>query len=148
MIKLITFTQLVNEPNFDVLIAEYGDEARLEGLPFPSPNIDMYLTLERNGTLFINAIYDDALLVGFMACNMATLPQYSAAKVCAEMSFFVAKTHRRGGTGKRLHDASLYEASVRGAEGFVITAKANSVFSRVVEHWGFTESNRIYFKAL
>lgn len=147
-IKKVTYQELANDSAFDRLVAEFADECRADGLPYPSPDHDSYIEMEKSGALVFLGAYKCGALAGWLGISFSRPPQYESRLFASQMSFFVERAARKYGAGKLLIDAAEEVAKNKGAIAFAATAKANSAFSRVVERWGYVETSRIYIKPL
>lgn len=144
-IRPISVSDIRAASNLVELLAEYAQESAINGMPVPMPDWNLYQSLEDTGGLLIFGAYSDTQLVGFMGANLAYAAQYSAT-LANTMAFFVAASHRKFGTGKRLADRMTEEAFQRGASAVAIGAPSESRLAKAAEVLGFKETNRLYLR--
>ncbi len=134
-------------PNIWELLQLYADESAVKGLPSPSAKAELYKQLESTGALHsIGAFLGDEL-VGFITVLSAKLPHYGNLVSVAE-SFFVTKEHRKTGAGLRLLRSAEEHAKSVGSPGLLVSAPVGGDLAEVMPGVGYTESSRVFFKAL
>lgn len=148
MVIRTTIDALDREPNLPDLLAAYGAESAIAGMPPFCAQMDAYRGLEAAGLLHAFGAYDGTELVGVLLLMLATLPHYGAVVATTE-SFFVAPEHRSGGHGLRLLRAAEVHAAALGAVGVFVSAPVGSQLEKVLDSvWSYTEASRVFFKRL
>ncbi len=146
-IRPITIAALEAAPNIWELLAEYGAESAIDGMPDPAVKVEAYRQLEAGGLLHAIAAHKEGELIGFITVLKAPLPHYSALVAVTE-SFFVAKAHRKTGAGLRLLRAAEKKARELGSPGLLVSAPFEGDLFYVLPRVGYAETNRIFFKRL
>lgn len=140
-----TVAAIMGAPEFPALLGEYAAESANRGLPPPMVYLDRYPMLEAAGALHsVSAMLDDKL-IGFITVLVSVLTHYGFSVAVSE-SYFVAKAHRGTGAGLRLLKAAEEKTKALGARGIYVSAQTGSALDKVLEHGGYRETNRIYFK--
>lgn len=130
------------------LLAEYGEESAIAGLPPPKIDEVSYLRMERAGISNLVVATLDGELIGFILVIVNLNPHYSA-KLAVVESFFVAKAHRKSGAGRMLQKRAEEIAKQKGAVGLLMSAPVGSRLARVLElDKGYRETNRVFFRSL
>lgn len=142
-----TLDDLEHAPNFDDLIAQYEDEAKIIGLPARQPNWAMYRAMEQAGAFHVICAHRDGELVGFATLIASIVPHYGVL-MCTSESIFVVKAHRKGGLGLRLLRAAQAKAKELGAQALFVSAPSEGALAKVLPRVGFKETNRSYFRKL
>lgn len=127
------------------LLNEYANESAISGLPSPTAKSEMYKHMEIIGALYTIGAYINDILIGYITLLSPVLPHYSVLITVTE-SFFVAKKHRKGGTGlKLLREAESY-AKKQGSPGLLVSAPFGGSLAEVLPHIGYMETNRVFFR--
>jgi hypothetical protein len=151
-VRQCKFDELANAPGFDVLCAEYAAEsARMPEFGEPKIDAGTYRAMEATGMAHcigawnVGAYRDE--LVGFGVVVLSTLPHYSKL-IGSLISFFVAHTARKGGTGTQIRELAERISQERGALALLISAPVESRLDVILPRSGYRETNRLYVKAL
>lgn len=147
IIRRITITELRSHQNIYALLKEYEVESKIAELPDCNPQWATYETLEQNGFLVAYGGFNGDTLMGFVVLLTNVLPHYGK-KVTTTESFFVAKTYRKTGLGKRLLDTAEIWAMMSGSEALMISAPSEGVLAKVLPRSGYRETNRVFFKGV
>ncbi len=145
MIRPSTVAELEAAPTFAALLAEYGAESAIEGLPPPSARMETYRALNAAGVLHVLAAWTGDVLVGFITVLAAPLPHY-ARTVAVSESFFVAKASRSTGAGLKLLRAAEDKARELGSPGLLVSAPFEGNLFRVLPRVGYSEVGRTFFR--
>lgn len=140
-----TVAAIVEAPEFDALIDEYGRESSIPGLPKPRARIEQYLAYEQMGIMHAFSALQDGELVGFISLVAPVMPHYSVPLAVSE-SFFVASAHRKGGAGLRLLEVAEERARALGSPGLLVCAPFAGRLFNVLPRRGYRETNRVFFK--
>jgi GNAT superfamily N-acetyltransferase len=140
-----TIAALEAADNLPALLAEYADEAAIDGLPAPASRIETYRHLEQVGALHTISAVRDGRLVGFITLVAPVMPHYSVPLAVSE-SFFVARADRCGGAGLKLLRAAEDKARALGSPGLLVSAPYRGDLFRVLPRVGYRETNRAFFK--
>ena len=146
-IRHCTIAELFSAPAMPALLDDYAAEAAIAGMPTPAAQMRLYQALESSGMLGVIGAFAGGELVGFINILVSELPHYSA-KVGTSESFFVAPSHRSGGTGQRLLDAAEEHARNRGAVGLLVSAPHGGRLERALPLMGYRQSNSVFFRGL
>ena len=136
-----------NAPNIGALVADYVEEAGVPEMGPANPQWGQYHQLEDSGMLHCFGVWDDETLVGMCFVLISSVPHFGVPFASLE-TFFVAKSHRAGGTGLRLLRAAEDLARDHGLRHVMATAPAESALSVVLPRRGYRESNRVYLRVL
>ena len=148
IISASTVMAIMGAPEFPALVAEYAAESALAGLPPPDAKMPMYLQLEAMGRLHAFSATIGDTLVGFISLLVSPLPHYDGIPVAIGESFFVAAEHRKSGAGLRLMNAAENRARDLGCPGILLSTPFGGRLFELLPKCGYTESHRVYFKAL
>jgi GNAT superfamily N-acetyltransferase len=133
--------------SFPALLAEYGAESAISGLPPPAAKMEQYRQLEAVGILHvIAATLDDGDLIGLITVLCAPLPHYGGAPIGITESFFVRPMHRKSGAGLRLLKAAEEKAAAMGCSDLLVTAPIDGDLAEVLPRRGFRMTNVVYAK--
>lgn len=141
-----TFAELEAAPEFPALVAEYGDECAMAGLPPPLYDPVKYRQLCSMGVLNTFAADIDGHLIGFILVVVTTLGHYANVSVAVSESYFVGKAHRMSGAGVKLLRRGEELARERGCPGLLVSAPSGGSLAEVLPRVGYTETNRVFFK--
>lgn len=139
--------ELATAPNFDALCAEYATESGIPELGEPKVDVPMYQSMEAVGMGCCIGAWNGDELVGFGVLTLSPLPHYSKRIGCL-ISFFVASSARKGGTGIRIRQTAERIATERGAVGLMISAPNESRLDVILPRSGYRATNRLYFRSL
>lgn len=143
-IRKCTVSDIVNAPNFAMLIKAYGDECAVSGLPSPETRIPIYYQLEVSGLFDAFGAYEDNDLIGFISMLEYPSAHYGVPLGMSE-SFFVKKDKRGTGAGAMLRKAIKVRAVERGLKGVLLTAPVNGPLAAVLEQADdCTETHRVF----
>ena len=131
-IRQTTVAQLSSEPNFDEILAEYGAERELDGLPSPKADLDMYKKLEEIGGLQVFSAYFEGILIGFVNVLVSKNPHYGLDFAYTE-SFFVLKNHRKTGAGIELRKSAEKYAILKKCPALIVSAAVGSNMEKWME---------------
>lgn len=144
----ITVDDLFDHHDAPSLLAEYGAESSIYGLPAPKPDQEIYRLLERSGALHVMAAFQGDTMLGFLALIVSANPHYST-KLAATESYFVGADYRKTGAGLKLRKQAEELATMRGAKGFLISAPASGKLADVMaSDRNYRETNRVFFRSL
>ena len=146
-IKLVTFKEVSEDPNFQGLLAEYAIESAIEGLPRPNCQIDMYKSMEEMGIIHILGSFKDGVMTGFISLVVTVIPHYGATVATTE-SYFVGEAYRKDGAGLMLLREAERYAAILGAVGLLVSAPFGGKLAEVMSKTGYTESNLVFFRSL
>ena len=144
-IKRIRFSELENDPDFEILCEENANESHIKGMPPISIHRETYRKFDQSGLFFIFGAYDGDRLIGFLSVIATLLPHYGVLTAMSE-SFFVRKADRKSGAGLKLLDAGERFAEELGAPGFFLSAPVGGVLAKVLPRRGYTKTNEVFFK--
>ena len=130
-VRLCTYAELSQEPNFKQLIAAYADEAALVGMPAPNPDYATYAKLDQLDTFVVLGAFLQGKLVGFISMYVVQLPHYSELVATTE-SFFVDSQYRKTNAGHLLRSRARMEAQQRGAIGIFFSAAIGGKLERIL----------------
>lgn len=129
------------------LLAEYGEESALAGLPVPKPHEPTYLQLEANAGFHLIVALDKGELIGFATILIYLNPHYST-KLAVTESLFVRRPKRKTGAGIQLIKCCEEIAQAAGAAGLLVSAPMEGSLGRVLENRGtFRETNRVFLRS-
>lgn len=137
--------ELANASNFDALCVEYAAESGIPELGDANVDVPAYRAMEAVGMACCIGAWRDDELVGFGVVTLSVLPHFSKRVGCL-ISFFVAASARKGGTGTRIREAAERIAKERGGEGLFISAPSESRLDAILPRSGYRATNRLYFK--
>ncbi|MDE2099127.1 MAG: GNAT family N-acetyltransferase [Patescibacteria group bacterium] len=144
-VRLVSLNEITEADNFRELLAEYAAASAIKGLPYPSPRIDIYQTLEKSGVYKGFAAFRDGGLIGFFMALWTINPHYGVAIAFME-SFFVTKRYRRTGAAiKLLRFTEKYFRDLK-APGLFITAPKGSDLEKILPRLGYDETNTVFLK--
>ena len=144
-IQPATVAEIEAADTFGELLAEYGAESAIEGLPAPAAKMEVYRALEAAGALHAISATKDGALIGFITIVAPVLPHYSTIVAVSE-SFFVAKSQRKTGAGMRLLRAAENKARALGSSGLLVSAPFGGDLFKVLPRVGYREASRAFFK--
>ncbi len=140
-----TVADLVAAPTFHELLAKYGEECAIAGMPPPSAKLEIYKKIEQSGLLHVFAAFEDEVLIGFITVLLSELPHYGVNTGITE-SFFVAKEQRKTGAGLALLHAAEKLAETYGSPGLLVSAPWGGVLADVLPRCGYEVSNVVFFR--
>ncbi|MGF6738492.1 GNAT family N-acetyltransferase [Paraburkholderia atlantica] len=145
-IRQCTFDELASAASFGALCAGYAAESgRIAELGEHKVDGDAYRAMEAAGVARCIGAWDGDQLVGFGVVTLSVLPHFSKLIGCL-ISFFVAASARKGGTGTQIREAAERIAHERGAAGLMISAPAESRLDVILPRIGYRATNRLYFR--
>ncbi len=136
---------IVGDPDFTSLAAEYAEECAVPGLPLMAPRMEAYRHLEAAGILHSFAARKDGVLAGFISVLLTVLPHYGVGAAVAE-TFFVGQAHRASRAGLGLLRAAEQKTRDAGAAGLLVSAPYGGRLFELLPLRGYAETNRIFFK--
>ena len=145
-IRQVGFEEVTNDPAFAMLAAEYKNSAA-EGMPEIDLQEDVYIRLERAGTMATLAAYVGGEMVGFISILVSVIPHYGVP-VAASESFFVAPEHRSTGAGMLLLKRAEGLAMSMGAVGLMVSAPVGRSLDKVLSRSSYDPMSTIYFRRL
>lgn len=145
-VRKATFAQLEEHPDFPDLVAEYGAESAMPGLPHYKFDPAKYRNLCAAGLLHTRiAVNESYAVIGFVLVLVTMLPKYSVPVAITE-AFFVAKAHRMSGAGLRLLRVAEAIAAERAGGRLLVSAPFGGSLAEVLPRLGYAETNRVFFK--
>ncbi|WP_340152012.1 GNAT family N-acetyltransferase [uncultured Sneathiella sp.] len=147
MIRCITFDEAYSHPDFADLLAGYGDECAINGLPAPDCQPEQYKALELTGAFHVFGAFSGDRMIGFLGLLISVIPHYGAMVATTE-SFFVDPDKRQSGAGIKLLRIAEAVAKDLGAVGLLVSAPFGGKLADVMEKVGYTETNRVFFRGL
>jgi GNAT superfamily N-acetyltransferase len=127
------------------LVEEYAEESSVDGMPPTKPDAASYQAMEEAGRIKSYGAYRGDNLVGFIVLLSSVLPHYSTMVTVTE-SFFVMRSHRRGGTGLKLLEAAESYAKGNGSAGLIVSAPVGGSLERVMPRKGYAPTSTVFFK--
>jgi len=177
-IQQVSFSAILDAPNWDELKAEYERECSIPAIGPIKPNRTIYEQLEQNGIaycfgVFVNAgecvalrgnagkmeithelpanyppITREPVLVGFVNLLMSIYPHYSRKMATVE-SLFIAKAARPKISAPELMRRIEQFALDAGCVGILYSARAGSSFEAFLDaKKGYEQTNSVYFRSL
>lgn len=146
MIKPVSYSTILDDPNAEALLAEYAAECSLPELGTPSPQRELYAMLEASGGFQAFGVYDGDRIVGFAAVLIYVLPHYGK-KIAATESIFISKIQR--GSGHGLLGYLNEYARKNGCVAFLYSAPKGSKFDRMMSVMDeYKHTNNVYLRSL
>lgn len=133
--------------NAAALWAEYAAESSIPELGPHDPQIPIYQNLEDAGVMTVFGAFLGEELAGMITVLISVVPHYGR-KIATTESFFVCAKARSSGAGVKLLKAAEDYARAAGAVAFFVSAPAGGRLERVMPHWGYRESNRVFVRGL
>ena len=146
VIEPSTFRCLEAADAWEPLIAEYGAEAGVHGMPPPSVKREQYHALEDNGLIHVFRARVDGELVGYIIVLATAMPHYAGVQLAVSESFFVRRAFRHTGAGLKLLRAAEDKAAALNCLGLIVSAPSQGTLAEVLPRRGFRETNKIFFK--
>lgn len=144
----VTYKQLLDDPQCDVLLAEYADECSLPELGMFSPQRDLYERMEAFGSLECFGVHEGAALVGFISLITYVLPHYGKLITTTE-SIFLSKRYPSGRSGLKMLNFIEDFARAKGSISVLYTAPVGSRFSALLsKRKKCRHSNNVFVRAL
>ena len=147
IIQSVTVDEYEQAKNLSDLYSVYADEASIQGLGTPDPQMDTYRQLEAAGILHTLIALKAGKVIGFLSFLLSPLPHYGQVVATTE-SYFVAPEHRKGGAGLRLLREAEVKARELGAIGFFVSAPAGGRLAKVMPRSGYRLTNEVFFREL
>lgn len=145
VIRKCLVSEVENAPTIGELLAEYGCESAIYGLPPPSAKMETYRQLELVGALHVIGAFIDDELIGLATVMLPVLPHYNVAVAVTE-SFFVLKAFRKTGAGlKLLAEVERYSRTYN-SPGQLVNAPFGSDLAAVLPHIGYEQTGCVFFK--
>lgn len=142
-----TIAEIEQAPNIADLLAEYGRECSISGMPAHCAQWAMYRQMESSGVLRVIAAHAGSTLIGAAFVIINVVPHYGVMTAITE-SIFVASDYRRGTTGLKLLTAVEELAIESGAAGVFVSAPYGSRLADLLYAIGMRETNRVFFRSL
>lgn len=146
-IRPCTASEVIGNPAFPALRAEYAAESAVRGLPDPAEKEALYTLMEANGAFQLFGAFLGAELVGFVAVLAPELPHYGRIIAVTE-SLFVAAAHRKTGAGMALIRRAERHARQIGSPGLLVSAPSGGRLCAILPRIGYHETNRAFLKTL
>jgi GNAT superfamily N-acetyltransferase len=146
-IEPITTVEFFDHPDAATLLAGYGAECAIDGLPTYCPHRDMYGAMEQTGAVRTFAAFEGDHMLGVLVLLVTMNPHYSVPLAVVE-SWFVAPEHRASGAGLALYRAAKDAARAAGARAVLVSAPAGGQLAGVMEAMGAVETNRVFCEVL
>lgn len=144
-IQEVSFQELWDTPYFSGACKLYEEECRLLELPECSPQLDMYLAMEKAGVLNCYRAMDSETLAGFIIILTVLNPHHGKKVTCTE-SIYVLKEYRSSGAGLKLLRAAENKAKELGSMAFAVNAPEGSTLHEVLKKSKFRLSHVSYTK--
>lgn len=147
-IRKCTVAEVEQQPNFSELLGEYAKALVVKGAPPAKAKMELYYQLEKSGSFQAFGAFVYGQMIGFVTVLVTVLPHYGVAMAMTE-SYFVIESFR-GGTnaGKLLLKAAEKYAKKRGSPCLLVSAPSQGDLAKVLPHWGYVETNRVFFRGL
>ena len=100
-ITRISTKEFFAKPKALELISLYSDECRIQGMPVPNPDKDLYQALEESGLYHFFEVLLNGDLVGFTGCMISPNPHYGV-KIMSIESLYISPDARKAGVGTEL----------------------------------------------
>ena len=146
-IKRIRFRDAADNPDFAALIAEYAEEAAMNGMPPPNCQVDMYEHMQDLGVIHVLGAFKQGALVGILVIVASVIPHYGVMMASTE-SFFVRPHERKGGAGLALLKEAEVLSAELGATGLLVSAPFGGRLAEVLPKKGYIETNRVFFRSV
>lgn len=146
-IRYCTIDEIEHAPNIGALIDEYAEESRSSELPQHSAQWAQYRQLEAVGALTAIGAFKGNELIGFVGVLKSFVPHYGAPMAVTE-SLFVAKAHRKNGTGLRLIKAAEEFAKSQEIACLMVSAPHGGSLEQVMPRLGYRHSNTVFVRSL
>lgn len=132
MIKPVSYSTILDDPNWPVLLSEYAAECSLPELGEPNPQRDLYELLEKSGGFQAFGVYDRETLIGFACVLIYVLPHYGT-KIAASESLFIRQGYPSPLTGLNLMAYIEDYAKQNGCLDFLYSAPIGNRFDRLLK---------------
>lgn len=143
----VTYRELLDDPAWPALEAEYSAECSLPELGSPNPQRHLYAALEASGGLQCFGVYRDGLH-GFLSPLIYTLPHYGK-KMAATESLFLSRSQRCGRTGMEMLDFFADYAKAKDCAAAQIMAPVGSRLSALLSAKSeYRHSNNVFVRGL
>ena len=146
-VRRISFSTLELDPAFGRLVAEYGEECQIRGLPPVRPQPDIYRLLDASGVMETFGAYIGAEMVGFLILLLSVAPHYGETLAMTE-SLYLRPEFRSTGIGGDLLELVERRAAERGAIGILVSAPLGGRLAEVLPTRGYVKTNEIFFCAV
>jgi len=145
-IRKVRYSEILDAPNAEDLLAEYAEECSIPELGKPTPQRDLYELLESSGGFQAFGVYSDKTLVGFAVVLIYVLPHYGK-KIAATESIFISRVKRNNGIGGNLLKTIEGYAKDNFCEAFLYSAPDGSMFDRVLSA-RYRHTNNVYLRSV
>jgi GNAT superfamily N-acetyltransferase len=146
-IEPITTVEFFDHPDAPALLAGYGRECAIDGLPPYCPHREMYAALEHGGAVRTFAAFEADRMLGVLVLLVTLNPHYSVPLAVVE-SWFVAPEHRSSGAGLALYRAAKDAARDASARAILVSAPKDGQLAGVMEGLGAVQTNRVFCEVL
>jgi GNAT superfamily N-acetyltransferase len=130
-IKPIKYTQILDSPNAQTLLAEYSAECSIPEIGAPNPQRELYARMEASDLMHSFGVFAENEMIGFATVLIFPLPHYGKQIANVE-SLFVAKAHRGGGSGRGLMQFIETFATAMNCAGVLYNARMGSNLERLL----------------
>lgn len=147
-VRAVRYSEILDAPNAQALLAEYADECSLPELVPIIPQREMYAMMERSGAFQCFGAYVGDRLAGFGSALTYVVPHYGR-RIATVESLFLAEADRRWRTGNRLMDALENYGREQGCLLILYNAPAGSQFEKLLRMLKpYRHSNTVFLRVL
>lgn len=143
-IETVSFSDLVNHPDWHEFVAEYIAETANPSIPSPGQQSTRYEALEKEGRLRILWAREGDRLWGVAALVVADSGHYPFPLVATD-AIYVRKAYRKYGVGLPLIHRMKEEAKRLGAPGLTFQAPPGSMLDRIIPRIGGVHTHNFYW---
>lgn len=143
-IRSVTLADVMDNPRFGQLIADYARECANPGMGVPNPNREQYEAMEKVGMFYLLGAYRGDEMVGFVTYLLTPMAHFSNTAATVE-SLFLDPRCRHGLLGVRLIKAALKQAKSLGAKGLYLSAPSGSQLEKLANALHFKQTNVVFF---
>lgn len=147
VIRQCKVADIQHASNIEALMQEYASESHVIELPAPNVQWGHYQAMEGMGTLGAIAAFKGDELIGFVGIISNKLPHHGATIAIVE-SFFVAKEHRKSGSGLRLLRAAEQYAIDVGSPCLLVNAPHGGSLEMVMPRMGYRHTGTVFCRGL
>ena len=144
-----TPTEFFAAPNADKLLADYGDECRMDGMPEPQANRDLYIQLHAfNALRVFVAKTDEDEIIGFMCImHSPSLHYASVSAMAVAESFYVDHEYRSTLAAGKLIVTGRAVAKELGSPGLLVYTKPGSYIDLAMRERYSEPATHVYLLA-
>jgi hypothetical protein len=130
-VRPASYSEILNAPNAEALLAEYAAECSIPGIGRINPQAEMYAAMEAAGFFRVMGAFDGDRLRGFAAVLTYLNPHYGLNLATVE-SLFLGAEYRNSRGGIELMGASEEHAEERNCETILYSAPTGSQFETLL----------------